>query len=48
MILVLCTAVLLAVAGACYWRVRRHMRASDTALREALEEIERERETTKT
>lgn len=47
LILVLSTGLLLGVAAACYWRVRRTMKASDAALREALEEIEKEREATK-
>ena len=45
-VLVLSTLSLLWAAGACYLRVRRHMTASEKALREALEEIERGRQAT--
>lgn len=48
-ILVVCTLALVGVAAAVYLRVRRDMqrRASDTALRVALREIEEEREPTR-
>jgi hypothetical protein len=46
-ILVVCTVSVLAVTLAMYLRVRRQMRASEAALREALQAIEQERETTR-
>jgi len=46
-ILVLCTLAVLGVTLAIYWRVRRQIRASDTALRETLTAMEQERETTR-
>jgi len=45
--LVLSTLALLWAAAACFLRVRRHMAASETSLRDALEEIERERRASK-
>ncbi len=38
------TLVIVCVAIALYLRVHRHMRASDAALKETLEQIERERQ----
>lgn len=47
LIFVLSVAAILAVAGACYLRWRRHQHeASETALREALHEIEQEKQST--
>ena len=43
-VLVLSTLAVLGVAIMAYVRVRRHMQASETTLRRALEEIEREHE----
>jgi signal transduction histidine kinase len=44
-VVLLCSAaVLLMVALALWWRVRREMRASDDSLRRVLQEIERERQ----
>ena len=46
LILLLSFLVLVGTAGALYLRVRRHLRASDAALREALKEVEEQRTTT--
>ena len=47
LIFVFSVAAILAVAGACYLRWRRHQHeASETALRGALHEIEEEKEST--
>jgi hypothetical protein len=41
--LIVCTLALVGVAVAAYWRYRRHMKASDEALRGALDQMEQER-----
>ncbi|HEV8524548.1 MAG TPA: hypothetical protein VGQ71_08615 [Terriglobales bacterium] len=46
-ILVLCTVAVLGVTLVIYCGVRRQMRASDTALRETLQAMEQDRETTR-
>lgn len=45
-ILLLSVLAVVGTAGVLYLRVRRQLRASDTALREALQEVEEERRTT--
>jgi len=45
-ILLLSLAVVLGTAGVLYLRVRRQLRASDAALRQALQEVEEERRPT--
>ena len=45
-ILLLSLVAVLGTAGVLYLRVRRQLRASDAALREALKEVEEERTTT--
>ena len=45
-ILLLSLVAVLGTAGVLYLRVRRQLRASDAALREALKEVEQERTTT--
>ncbi|MDP9264291.1 MAG: hypothetical protein M3O85_08240 [Acidobacteriota bacterium] len=41
-ILLLSLVAVLGTAGVLYLRVRRHLRASDTALRQALQEVKEE------
>jgi Flp pilus assembly protein TadB len=41
-ILVLCVVAILVAAGAMWWRLRRHLRRSDEALKNALAEIQTE------
>jgi predicted lysophospholipase L1 biosynthesis ABC-type transport system permease subunit len=41
-ILIVSTLLIVGVAGACYWRYRRHMKASDAPLRGALDELEKQ------
>ena len=43
-LLVLCLAAILVAAGAMWWRFSRHLRRSDQALKDALGEIEQERD----
>jgi hypothetical protein len=43
-LLVLCLAAILVAAGAMWWRFSRHLRRSDQALKDALGEIEKERD----
>jgi len=45
-ILLLSLLAVLGTAGVLYLRVRRQLRASDTALRQALQEVEEERRPT--
>ena len=45
-ILLLSVVAVLSTAAVLYLRVRRQLRASDTALRQALQEVEEERRTT--
>jgi hypothetical protein len=46
LILLLSLLAVLGTAGALYLRVRRQLRASDVALRQALEEVQEERRPT--
>ncbi len=41
-ILIVSTLLIVGVAAAGYWRYRRHMQASDAALRGALDELEKQ------
>ncbi len=41
-ILIVSTLLIVGVAVAAYWRYRRHMKASDAALRGALDELEKQ------
>jgi predicted lysophospholipase L1 biosynthesis ABC-type transport system permease subunit len=41
-ILIVSTLLIVGVAAAAYWRYRRHMKASDAALRGALDELEKQ------
>jgi hypothetical protein len=46
LILLLSVLAVLGTAGVLYLRVRRHLRASDTALRQTLKEVEEEHRST--
>lgn len=46
-LLLLSTVAVLGVAAAAYVRVRRQLKATETALMQALEELEQERHSTK-
>ncbi len=41
-ILIVSTLLIVGVAGAAYWRYRRHMKASDATVRRALDELEKQ------
>lgn len=47
LLLVLSTVAVLVAVVAMWWRLRRHLRQSDEALKNALEEIEPEHESVK-